>query len=162
MRVIMIGLRAACAEATLWSPRTLHPRKNAATRATPVNRRFICPPLLAQRDDTNGKDVAVLRWNGKAVFHRQLANERRGLGTRNGGLHAGANEPLRIVERLPRMAGRRRANLVGVSAAAIALIEPGAAVDEQLNGGFPPLQRSAHQRCAPCAVGAVRIEREVE
>src|SRR6266576_2010071 len=107
MRVIMIGLRAACAEATFWSPRTLHPRKNAATRATPVNRRFICPPLLAQRDDTDGKDVAILRWNGQAAFRHQLAHERSGLWTRNRGLHAGANESVGVIERLPRVAGRR-------------------------------------------------------
>ena len=83
-------------------------------------------------------------------------------GARHRRLHADADQSFGVVERLPRVAGDARPWNVRVAAPAVARVELGAAIDEQLHDVVPALERRAHQRRAPIGVRGVRVETEIE
>ena len=73
-----------------------------------------------------------------------LADELAGLGPRNRGLHADANEAIGVIHRLPGVAGIDRDDGVRVAAALVSLIESCSVIHQQLNHFIPALHRSAH------------------
>src|SRR5687768_5299693 len=77
-------------------------------------------------------------------------------------LHAHTDQAVGVIDRLPLVAGGRRADLVSVAATVVALIEVRAPFDEQLDDLRAAFHRRAHECGAAIAVGGVRRDAEVQ
>ena len=89
--------------------------------------------FLTNLDNADGVHRTIGGRYRHSAFSHQFTDERGGFGPRDRGLYSYSDQTVGVIQYLEGVTGENRTKIFGITAAAIARVQPGAVIDQEFD-----------------------------